>query len=193
MHFAAIVSTFLGLAACALAANITVQVAENGTLTFTPNSVNASNGDIIAFQFLAGNHTVTQSTFTDPCTKTTDGIDSGYQPAASGAASVPQYSFSVTNASSPLWFYCKQAKHCEAGMVFAVNPTPDKTYDAFKANAIGANSSSSSGGGSPSSTGSTSKPSSSTTSNSTGGALGFNPSGLAGIITLVAILAASLF
>jgi len=191
MRFAAAaVSTLLGLAACASAANITVVVAQNGALTFTPSNVTASEGDTVSFQFVAGNHTVTQSTFDNPCTLMANGIDSGYQAVESGAASVPQYSFSVTNASAHLWFYCKQGRHCQAGMVFAVNPTADKTFDAFKAKATGANSSSSSGG-SPSSTGTSPSPSAS--NNSSGGAPSFTPSGLVGIITSVAVLAASLF
>ena len=38
----------------------------------------------------------------------------------------------VKNASQPLWFYCAHQGHCAAGMVMAVNPTADKTFDAFK-------------------------------------------------------------
>jgi len=193
MRFSA-VSAFLGLAACVYAETINVMVAQNGTLTFTPSSVTANEGDVIAFQFLAGNHTVTQSTFTDPCTMLTTpspGIDSGFQPVSADATMVPQYSFSVTNASSPLWFYCRQGRHCEAGMVFAVNPTADKTFDAFKAKATGTNTTSSSLGSSstPSQTGSSSSPSASGYSSSA--PLRFDSSKLTGIIGLVAIVVGS--
>jgi len=193
MRFSA-VSAFLGLAACVYAETINVMVAQNGTLTFTPSSVTANEGDVIAFQFLAGNHTVTQSTFTDPCTMLTTpspGIDSGFQPVSADATMVPQYSFSVTNASSPLWFYCRQGRHCEAGMVFAVNPTADKTFDAFKAKATGTNTTSSSLGSSstPSQTGSSSSPSAS--GYSSGAPLRFDSSKLTGIIGLVAIVVGS--
>lgn len=195
MRFSA-VSAFLGLAACVYAETINVMVAQNGTLTFTPSSVTANEGDVIAFQFLAGNHTVTQSTFTDPCTMLTTpspGIDSGFQPVSADATMVPQYSFSVTNASSPLWFYCRQGRHCEAGMVFAVNPTADKTFDAFKAKATGTNTTSSSLGSSstPSQTGSSSSPSASGYSSSA--PLRFDSSKLTGIIGLVAIVVGSVF
>jgi len=195
MRFAAIVSAFLGLSAFACAETITVKVAQGGNLTFTPSNVTAKEGDTIAFQFLAGNHTVTQSSFNDPCTRLTTpslGVDSGYQPVSSNASTVPQFSFTVNNASSPLWFYCKQAAgaHCKAGMVFAVNPTANETFDAFKSKATGSNSSSSAG---PSSTGSSgSVPSPSASKNpSNGAAHGFSPSELTGIITLMAVLAGS--
>lgn len=188
MRFAAIVSTFLGLATCVWAENITVKVGEGGGLTYSPESVTAKEGDIISFQFLAKNHSVTQSSFNDPCTRLTTptlGIDSDYQPVPANASMVPQWSFTVVNASAPLWFYCKQGAHCKAGMVFAVNPTADKTFEAFKSKATGGSSSSSPG----SSTGSLPTPSA--TNNPSGGALGLNPPMLVGFITLVAVLAGS--
>jgi hypothetical protein len=39
-------------------------------------------------------------------------------------------------------FYCKQAKHCESGMVFAINPptSGEKTFQAYKALAMGGSS-----------------------------------------------------
>jgi len=190
MRFAAIVPALLSLAACVLADNITVKVGENGGLTYNPDSVTAKEGDIISFQFVAKNHSVTQSSFSDPCTRLTTptlGIDSDFQPVSANATMVPQWSFTVSNASVPLWFFCKQGAHCKAGMVFAVNPTADKTFQAFKDKATGANSTSSST--SVSSTGS--HPSPSATNNPSGGALGLNPPMLAGMITLVAVLAGS--
>ncbi|KAF9532182.1 hypothetical protein CPB83DRAFT_662688 [Crepidotus variabilis] len=100
---------------------------------------------VIAYLFSSRERTtfsVTQSSFADPCTKlSTSGVqavDSGFVPVTANATSLPQWSFTVNNASSPLWFYCAQkspADHCAAGMVFAINPTPDKTFDAFLAKA----------------------------------------------------------
>ena len=72
--------------------------------------------------------TVTQSTFAAPCTPkyvyipllldlfidlqnhrtNPAGVNSGFQPVASGATSFPEWSFTVQNASAPLWFYCEQ-------------------------------------------------------------------------------------
>jgi len=68
-------------------------------------------------------------------------------------------------------------------MVFAVNPTPEKTFEAFKAKATGTNTTSSSTGSVPS-------PSASNNP-SNNAALGFGSSKLTGIISLVAILAGS--
>jgi plastocyanin len=185
MRFTAIVSGFLGLAACVLAENITIKVGEGGKLSYNPESVVAKEGDILSFQFLAGNHSVTQSSFDDPCTRLTTpepGIDSDYQPASANATMIPQWSFTVTNASTPLWFYCKQGPHCKSGMVFAVNPTTEKTFDAFQSKATGA---------SPSGSSSTASLPTPSATNNPGGALGLDPSMFAGIITLVAVLAGS--
>lgn len=193
MRFTAI-SALLGLAACASAANITVIVAQGGALNYTPSSVTASEGDVISFQFVAGNHTVTQSSFSNPCTMLSTGIDSEFQPASSNASMVPEYSFTVSNASAPLWFYCRQGRHCQAGMVFAVNPTTDETFDAFRAKATGSstNSTNSSPGGSyPTQTGSTPSPSASNNP-SNSAAPGFGSFELTGAISLVAIFAGSL-
>lgn len=87
-------------------------------LTLSPRirSVTAANGDTIEFQFLAKNHTVTQSTFASPCSNITDatglvtGVDSGYQFVPANSTSFPVWSITVNNASTPLWFYCRQAK-----------------------------------------------------------------------------------
>ena len=86
---------------------------------------------------LSKNHTLTQSSFADPCTKLNDNaLDSGFQFVAANATTIPQYSFTMTNVTGPLWFYCRQADHCQKGMVFAVNPTADKTFQAYQAKAM---------------------------------------------------------
>ncbi|KAI0371684.1 hypothetical protein BV20DRAFT_156252 [Pilatotrama ljubarskyi] len=141
MRFSAIAAALLPVGVALAQTTHTVKVGENGTLTYSPNTITANNGDIIQFQFLSKNHTVTQSTFAAPCSNITDangvvtGVDSGYQFVPSNSTSFPVWSITVNNASTPLWFYCRQATHCQNGMVFAVNPTQDKSYDAFVANA----------------------------------------------------------
>ncbi|KAK0201925.1 Cupredoxin [Desarmillaria ectypa] len=127
------------IASLTSAANITVKVGENNGLTFDPTSVTAAAGDIVQFQFLAKNHTVTQSTFADPCQKMTtpsEGVDSGYVPVSNTTTVVPMWSFTVNNASAPLWFYCAQTGHCAKGMVFAINPTANKSFAAFQTAAM---------------------------------------------------------
>ncbi|GFZ49236.1 hypothetical protein JCM24511_06986 [Saitozyma sp. JCM 24511] len=113
-------TTLAGLllaSSAALAATQTVVVGQNGTKTFTPNNIQASVGDIINFQFVAGNHTATQSTFAAPCTAA--GFKSGFKPA--NATNEATFSIMV-NSTDPIWVYCGQTGHCEAGMVMAPRP-----------------------------------------------------------------------
>ncbi|KZP21225.1 hypothetical protein FIBSPDRAFT_931845 [Athelia psychrophila] len=149
MLFSTFAAVFASVVAVSAQTQHLIVVGGNSTLTFSPTSVNASVGDTVAFQFQSKNHTVTQSTFAAPCanmTTPTEGIDSGFQAVAAGATSFPQWSFNVTNATTPLWFYCRQTGHCEAGMVFAVNPNAAKTFSAFQAAAMASSSSASAGG-----------------------------------------------
>jgi plastocyanin len=46
----------------------------------------------------------------------------------------PAAEFNVTD-TNPVWVYCRQANHCQQGMVFAINPGND--FPAFKATAMG--------------------------------------------------------
>ena len=62
--------------------------------------------------------------------------------------------------TQPIWAYCRQANHCQQGMVFAVNP--GSSFDAFKASAMGGSSSST-----PPSTSTSVAPSPSSTSTGT--------------------------
>jgi len=166
----------IAAATSASAANFQVQVG-NGGLTFTPNTVNASVGDTVSFVFYPKNHTVTQSSFTAPCQPLSGGLDSSFQPVAANATSVPSFSVTV-NATTPLWFFCHQTGHCESGMVFAINPNANKTFDAFQATAKasaadGTPPAASSGSGTttPSPTGTGSSSSSTTTTSKSNSAL----------------------
>lgn len=44
--------------------------------------------------------------------------------------------------SQPVWAYCCQTGHCKDKMVFAINPGSDAKFAAFKAAAMGQNSTS---------------------------------------------------
>ncbi len=66
------------------ASGAVVTVGMNGALQFTPNTLAAKAGDKITFRFTSKNHTVTQSSFADPCTPLAEtsangqaGFDSG--------------------------------------------------------------------------------------------------------------------
>jgi len=139
MHFSTAVFV-LASAFVASAADIQVLVGDSG-LAFTPSSVTAASGDKINFAFRAKNHSVTQSTFANPCALMTTpktGVDSGFQSVDAGATQFPQWTITIDDPTTPLWFFCAQTvplNHCQSGMVFAVNAPPDKTFDAYQAKA----------------------------------------------------------
>ncbi|KAH9977642.1 Cupredoxin [Lactifluus volemus] len=96
-----------------------------GETIFTPNSITARPGDAVMFIFDPKNHSVTQSSFENPCTRLNNGLDSDFHPVASVSQTPPTFSVPVKD-SKPMWFYCRQnantpASHCGKGMVFAVN------------------------------------------------------------------------
>ncbi|KAH9950272.1 Cupredoxin [Amylocystis lapponica] len=173
MRFSAFVAALLPVGAALAQTTHTVLVGPNGTLTYSPTSITAAQGDMILFQFETKNHTVTQSTFAAPCSNITGTpIDSGFQPVAAGSAQVMQFNFTLQNASAPLWFYCRQTGHCGQGMVFAINPTANKSFDAFQtaAKSFGASAGSSSAGAKATGSSSSSAPASSSSTNGAGAA-----------------------
>ncbi|KAG2075883.1 hypothetical protein BDR04DRAFT_1090647 [Suillus decipiens] len=125
----------LGVVSLAQAAQFDVTVG-GGPLRYDPQFVNANPGDTIIFTFKQSNHTASQSTFAQPCVKASNGFDSGYMPVSESNTNGPfpaaQYTVQDTN---PIWVYCKQANHCQQGMVFAINPGTQ--FAAFQAAAMG--------------------------------------------------------
>ncbi|KAH9979035.1 hypothetical protein BGW80DRAFT_1282507 [Lactifluus volemus] len=105
---------------------VTVGNATGGTI-FNPPYVNAAPGDKIDFQFNPKNHSVTQSSFQNPCTHLNNGFDSDFHPVANASSwDLPTFWVTV-NDTNPVWVYCRQAantagSHCGKGMVFAINP-----------------------------------------------------------------------
>jgi plastocyanin len=108
-----------------------VQVASNnGSLTFSPDRITAAEGSMVQFQFMGGNHTVTQSTFDQPCVPlnvanpaaTQAGIFSGYVPVAASANQGQRPVFTImVNSTAPMWLYCQQGPHCQRGMAMVIN------------------------------------------------------------------------
>lgn len=93
-----------------------ITVGAGGALAFSPDSVTAAVGDTLVFSFQPGDHSVSQSTFGAPCTPSSGGIFSGFMSDTSNA-------FVVTvNNTDPIWLYCSQVGHCNAGMAMVVNP-----------------------------------------------------------------------
>lgn len=139
-----VAAAILSAAASVQAATYNVLVGSNNSLVFNPTSLSGVNaGDIVNFQFVSKNHSVVQSTFAAPCTAA--GVSSGFQDVTdtTGASGFPTWSMTVENATAPLWFFCAQttntSTHCQMGMVFAINPTPAKTFTAFQQAAIASN------------------------------------------------------
>lgn len=134
-----------------------ILVGAGGNLVFSPSNISAAVGDTISFQFQGKNHSVTQSTFASPCeiqTTPAQGIDSDFQFVDPTATQLPQWSFTVDNATSPLWFFCKQtipASHCQKGMVFSVNAieTGPKNFAAYQALAMSGNAAAAAPSGAP--------------------------------------------
>ncbi|RDW74960.1 hypothetical protein BP6252_06102 [Coleophoma cylindrospora] len=218
----ALAALSLGLASAKSAAsNVTVHVVKvgssNGTLKYSPDNLTAAVGDMVQFQFAPANHTVTQSTFDQPCqpvamNSNVTGIFSGFMPVSASATTAPTYTIMVNN-TTPMWLYCSQGKHCQAGMVMVINEAPAKNATRTLANyaalakkatanlAPGSSSSGSSGSGSATSsssgskssatsTGSASKTSGTSSATSTGGASSFKPSevlSLAGVAVGMAL------
>lgn len=82
-------------------------------LNYSPDTVNADDGDIITFTFGSG-HNVVSGSFDSPC-----------QPSGGIYSGDPQDGdkFSVTlNGTDPLWIYCSVPSHCQGGMAMVVNP-----------------------------------------------------------------------
>ena len=100
---------------------------KNGDLSFTPNDIKANSGDMVQFHFYPKNHSVVQSTFDQPCQPLemnmpgAKGFFSGFMPVKPTDKMMPSYTVMVKDASKPMWFYCAQGKHCQAGMVGVIN------------------------------------------------------------------------
>ncbi|ODQ54803.1 Cupredoxin [Saitoella complicata NRRL Y-17804] len=115
-----------------------VEVGKGG-LTFNPPQLQAAVGDMVQFQFWPKNHSVAQAAFANPCAPipAAAGVAqfwSGFMPVSNSSTSIPTYTILV-NSTTPLWFYCSQGDHCQSGMVGVINPTSNKTLEAFKASA----------------------------------------------------------
>jgi hypothetical protein len=201
MLFSFVATTILS-AVIVNAADILVKVGANNGLIFDPSNITAQAGDTISFQFQGKNHSVTQSTFGNPCefmTTPSTGVDSGFMPVPANATSLPQWSITVNNASTPLWFFCAQTNpvsHCQKGMVFSVNAPATKTFAMFQAAAEASGGNTTTGGASGS--GSATTPSGTGSSAGTSGAPASSNTAKSGAIKLGgsaagALTAAALF
>lgn len=123
-------------------ATVTVGLQNGTVLKFDPPYLpNVAAGQTIHFDFRAANHTLTESSFENPCKKL-DGtiIDTNFQNV--NKQDIPEFKpFDLTiDSDKPRFFYCKQANgtpkgHCSKGMVFSVN-TDAATFAQFEQNAL---------------------------------------------------------
>jgi plastocyanin len=189
--FTTFVACAFVLASVVSAAQHNVVVGDANTNVFEPKFLQGvASGDTISFKFFSKNHTVTQSTFPAPCVAKSDGVNSGFIPVDAAAATKPEWSIQIDNVTAPLWFYCQQGPHCKAGMVFAINPTAEKTYDTFLAAAKGvAPTSTAPSGGSPTSPTSSGAANASGTSKAGSGALNISAQKLTSFLAALGLIA----
>ncbi|KAJ7433628.1 hypothetical protein B0H11DRAFT_757679 [Mycena galericulata] len=128
-----------------LLVNVGAEMATSGGIfQFIPNSITASNGSVVTFQFsgIPGNHSVTQSSFASPCEPLAGGFDSGWILIEAKTTPLPEWNLTITNDQTPIWFYCKQlipSPHCNAGMVGVINVQPGaNSFSAFQSKAMSA-------------------------------------------------------
>jgi len=115
----------------------------NPQLFFSPDHIIANPRDTVVFQFQQKNHSVTQSSFADPCRRLNAnnasaplGFSSGFHFVDTNVTDFPTWNLTV-NDTNPVWAYCGQLapkSHCGAGMVFAINAvdTSARNFTAFQ-------------------------------------------------------------
>ncbi|KAK7062131.1 Cupredoxin [Favolaschia claudopus] len=123
--------------------NHVIKVGADG-LNYTPSNISAAIGDTVTFEFHPKNHTVTQSSFLQPCkalaeTSTTGqvGFKSGFKFVDANETNFPTFQITI-NDTAPIWGYCGQTGHCQSGMVFSINAVEagKNNFAAFKALAM---------------------------------------------------------
>ncbi|KAJ7776632.1 hypothetical protein DFH07DRAFT_911954 [Mycena maculata] len=121
--------------------NHVIKVGIDG-LSYTPSNISANIGDTVTFEFHPKNHTVTQSSFQEPCKKLAEtsttgqvGFESGFVPVSETVTVFPTFNITI-NDTQPIWGYCGQQGppvHCQQGMVFSINaPLTGNTFEAFQ-------------------------------------------------------------
>ncbi|PGH05535.1 hypothetical protein GX51_02874 [Blastomyces parvus] len=120
----------IAFAAVAFAATIDVDVGDEG-LTFSPETIQAKEGDDVVFHFFPRNHDVASGPFDAPCTPADNGFYSGL---INIDGSQPDATFTVKiNNTDPIWLYCTTRGHCQGGMVAVINPPASgNTLQAYK-------------------------------------------------------------
>lgn len=109
----------------------------NSGLHFEPENIVAEPGDLLEFHFQPKNHSISQSSFDEPCAPLADGTGffSGFN-FNTTVGEAPNVFTVMVQHRKPLWFYCSQTvgDHCQKGMSAVVNQdfNSDKTLAAYK-------------------------------------------------------------
>ncbi|KAF9006979.1 hypothetical protein BDQ17DRAFT_1351189 [Cyathus striatus] len=105
---------------------------------FDPSSIHPAAGDVIAFEFRSGSHSVVQSSYEKPCTALENGFYSGVVTVADNlevdVPDLPQVRLTI-NDTNPLWLFDQAGGLCQKGAVLSINPTLDQSAGGFKENA----------------------------------------------------------
>lgn len=115
-------------------ADTVVKVGDNGAF-YSPVIVAAPVGSVITFQFVGTAHSVTQSSYDDPCGPMPGGFDSGFAGLQFGGTleQPMEWNLTITNDSIPIWYHCRSqlpTPHCQTGMVGGINVGPPSTPNA---------------------------------------------------------------
>ncbi|KAG8891792.1 hypothetical protein FRB99_003361 [Tulasnella sp. 403] len=118
----------------------TIEIVVGGAVgnVYTPPVAYPEVGDTLRFTFRIKNHTVTQSSFENPCTPLPGGFTSGFRPVPdTQTGNFPYFDLKVQD-KNPIYIHCEQVNHCPTGMVFAANPAleGERTFSKFLANAL---------------------------------------------------------
>ena len=97
----------------------------NNDEIFSPPQIKANPGDLVQFQFYSNNHSVASAMFDKPCVPELESDPSskkafwsGFMPTTDEGKLV--FTMKVQD-TQPIYFYCSQARHCQSGMVGAIN------------------------------------------------------------------------
>lgn len=161
MKLSTFLTTVLAQAMTASAATMVVTVGANNQFTFSPQTITAQPGDMVAFNFVTQNHSVASSTADRPCQPENNAIFSDFQPVAAVASASTASNNANGNGgngggrrgknnnkrqqaapntpmfmvpitdTNPMYIYCSQAQHCQQGMVMVINPASDNAVQQY--------------------------------------------------------------
>lgn len=103
---------------------------------FDPATLSVQLNDTVIFVFSGAVHTVTQSTFENPCVALPGGFNSGGAGTNNTAIPPPTWTLQITNVSAPIWYFCQVTRpqsHCAAGMVGVINTPSISMFQQFQA------------------------------------------------------------